>query len=171
MQEKMQLKNVQISGYLSRPQWVEGCYVLRRACWNCNKSVCILLIDILKWWTLPYRDNLIASDMPGMSGNEVSEDACHPVWYWRRNAIHSLQDLCYSVLSHNDNACLMSNGIKLITIPYWLIDSFAPWNVAVILTVYFPNTCYGLSSWAFLVRLLSGEIHETSLMSSQFWFR
>ena len=50
---------------------------------------------------------------------------------------------------------------------FWISTHLTLWDAVVILKVWFSNLCYGLSSWEFLAKLLSGECHRTPLMISQ----
>ena len=51
---------------------------------------------------------------------------------------------------------------------YWPID---PWEMWCKFRQCNPNTCYGLTSWAFIVIVLIGEHHKTYPMISQHWFK
>ena len=72
--------------------------------------------------------------------------------------------LCVGFCCNKTQPCYVCNAVYLT---HWPLA-----DVAIILKAQSqsPNTCYRLSYWALLVKLLSGECHWTPLMISQHYF-
>ena len=73
----------------------------------------------------------------------------------------------------NSDFFIESNLIKFRSLEFflsymaWYLFHWSLWDKILILTVSSHNTCYGLISWVFFVKLFSGECCWISLMISQ----